>query len=138
MKLTVFILFVTSFSAAHILHAQSSLSGKVTDKTSQQPIPFASIYIPDLHVFTTSDSSGNYHFEKLPSATYQVQINALGFKIFSKVITVSGASIGNFELDESTTELAEVVVTGSTKAIEIKKSPISIASVNKQYLTTNL
>ncbi|HLZ16171.1 MAG TPA: TonB-dependent receptor, partial [Cyclobacteriaceae bacterium] len=72
------------------------------------------------------------------SATYQVQINALGFKAFSKVITINGASIGDFELDESTTELAEVVVTGSSKAIEIKRSPVSIASVNKQYLTTNL
>ncbi|HLZ17498.1 MAG TPA: carboxypeptidase-like regulatory domain-containing protein, partial [Cyclobacteriaceae bacterium] len=138
MKLIRIILFVVSFYAANILHAQSSLSGKVTDKTNRQPIPYVTISIPDLHVLTSSDSSGNYHFEKLPSATYQVQINALGFKTFFRVITISGASIGNFELDESTTELAEVVVTGSSKAIEIRKSPVSIASVNKQYLTANL
>src|SRR5260221_4758856 len=137
MKLNHTILFFISFYAANILHA-SSLSGKVTDKTNQQPIPYVTISIPDLHVFTTSDSLGNYHFEKIPSATYQLQISALGFKTFSKVITVNGATIGNFELDESATELAEVVVTGSSKAIEIKKSPISIASVNKEYLTTNL
>src|SRR5258706_8010476 len=107
MKLNHTILFFISFYAANILHA-SSLSGKVTDKTNQQPIPYVTIYIPDLHVFKTTDSIGNYHFEKLPSATYQVQINALGFKTFFKVITISGATIGNFELDESTTELAEV------------------------------
>ncbi len=132
------ILFIISFYAANILSAQSSLSGKITDKTNQQPIPYVTISIPDLHVLTTSDSSGNYRFEKLPSATYQVQINALGFKTFSRVVTIDGASIGNFELDESATELAEIVVTGSSKAIEIRKSPVSIASVNKQYLTTNL
>ena len=132
------VLFIISFCTANLLHAQSSLSGKVTDKTTQQPLPYVTISIPDLHAYTSSDSSGNYHFAKLPAATYQIQINAVGFKTFSKVITINAASIENFELDESTTELAEVVVTGSSKAIEIRRSPISIASVNKQYLTTNL
>lgn len=129
------------FGLLHMVNtslAQSSLSGKITDKTNQQAIPYAAISIPDLHVHTTSDSAGKYHFEKLPAATYQVQISTLGYKTFSKVITVKGATVINFELDESTTELAEVVVTGSSKAIEIKQSPVSIASVNKQYLTTNL
>ncbi|MFX7167347.1 TonB-dependent receptor plug domain-containing protein, partial [Acinetobacter baumannii] len=44
----------------------------------------------------------------------------------------------NFELDKSTTELTEVVVTGSSKATQIKKSPLPIVSINKEYLTTNL
>jgi iron complex outermembrane receptor protein len=132
------ILFVISFCAATALYAQGSLSGKVTDKTTRQPVPYATVFLPDLHVFTTCDSAGRYHLEKLPSASYQIQIDALGFKTFSRVITIGGSTIANFELDESATELAEIVVTGSSKAVEIKKSPISIASVNKQYLTTNL
>jgi iron complex outermembrane receptor protein len=138
MKSIPIILLIIPFCAANTLHAQSSLSGKITDKTDRQPIPNATIAIPDLHLFITSDSLGGYHLEKIPAATYQVQVNMLGFKSFSKVINISGATIGNFELDESTTELAEVVVTGSSKAIEIKKTPISIVSVSKQYLTTNL
>ncbi len=132
------ILFLLSFFAANLLHAQSSLSGKVTDKARQEPLPYVTVYIPDLHMFTSTDSSGYYHFEKLPAATYRIQINVLGFKPFSGVVTVGGVSVKNFELDESTTELAEVVITGSSKAIEIKQSPVSIASVNNQYLTANL
>jgi iron complex outermembrane receptor protein len=138
MNLRYTIFFFLSCCAAHVLRAQNSLSGKVTDKVSHEPLPFVTLYIPDLHVFTSADSSGNYRFEKLPAATYQIQINVLGFMPFSGTVTVNGASIRNFELDESTTELAEVVITGSSKAIEIKQSPISITSVNKQYLTANL
>src|SRR5436190_184377 len=138
MKPCQIVIYFISLGVANTLQAQSSLSGKITDKTDKQPIPYATIAIPDLHMFTTADSIGNYHLEKIPAATYQVQVDMLGFKTFSKVITISGASTANFELDESTTELAEVVVTGSSKAIEIKKTPISIASVNAQYLTTNL
>jgi len=134
-----FTLITLSFwLSAAVVSAQSSLSGHITDKSNRQPVPFAAIAIPDLHMYATSDSLGRYHFEKLPAATYQVQISTLGYKVFSKVITVKGVMVMDFELDESTTELAEVVVTGSSKAIEIKLSPVSIASVNKQYLATNL
>jgi iron complex outermembrane receptor protein len=131
---------VIFFSVLHVqaVIAQSSLSGTITDKANRQPIPYAAIAIPDLHVHDTADSLGRYHFEKLPAATYQVEISTLGYKTFSRVITVKGTMTINFELDESATELAEVVVTGSSKAIEIKLSPVSIASVNKQYLTANL
>ncbi|HWA33891.1 MAG TPA: TonB-dependent receptor [Cyclobacteriaceae bacterium] len=132
------VLLVLVCIAANIAHAQNTLSGKVTDKASGESLPYVSIYIPDLHVFTTTDSTGNYHFEKLPAATYRLQIDVLGFKPFSGVVTINGATVKNFELDESTTELAEVVITGSSKAIEIRQSPISIASVNKQYLTSNI
>lgn len=134
-----FILITLAFCLSPALaNAQSSLSGHITDKDNRQPIPFAAIAIPDLHLYATSDSLGRYHFDKLPAATYQLQISTLGYKTFSKVITVKGTMVMDFELDESTTELAEVVVTGSSKAIEIKLSPVSIASVNKQYLTSNL
>ncbi len=138
MKLNSIFSFIIFFYSSNTLVAQNSLSGKITDEETKQAMPYASISIPDLHAYTTSDSLGNYHFEKLPKATYQVQISAVGYKTFSKVISVSDVSVINFELNQSTTELAEVVVTGSSKATEIKKSPLSIASVNKQYLTTNL
>lgn len=130
-------LLILILVSANLL-AQTSLSGKITDKETRQPLPYASIAIPDLHAFAISDSLGNFHFEKIPQASYQVQISAVGYQMFSSMISVSNATVINFELSQSTTELAEVVVTGSSKAVEIKKSPISIASVNQQYLTTNL
>ena len=44
----------------------------------------------------------------------------------------------NFSLTESITEEMEVVVTGSSKATSIRRNPIPIVSVNKQYLQQNL
>ena len=78
MKLNSIISFIILFYSSNILHAQNSLSGKITDKETNQPMPYVSISIPDLHAFTISDSLGNYHFEKLPKATYQLQISAVG------------------------------------------------------------
>lgn len=137
MKLRSIVLYIILLYSI-VGQAQHTLSGKIRDKETKQGMPFASIAIPDLHAYALSDSLGNYYFDKLPAATYQVQISAIGYQTYSRVISVSSATQIDFELSQSTTELAEVVVTGSSKATEIKKSPVSIVSVNRQYLTTNL
>lgn len=132
--ITIVVLFITTQS----LYAQNTLSGKITDKNSKQALPYTTISIVDLHATVLADSLGNYHFTSVPSASYEIQISALSYKAFSKIISINGTSIYNFELDKSSTELAEVVVTGSSKATQIKKSPLPIVSINKEYLTSNL
>lgn len=131
-------LLLLFFFTAQITFAQNSLSGKITSKETKQPLRYATVTIPDLHALATADSLGNFKFEKIPAATYQVQVNTLGYKTFSGTISVQGTTVINFELSESATELAEVVVTGSSKAMEIKKSPMSIVSINQQYLNTTI
>lgn len=138
MKFKFIVSIILLFISTQSIYAQNTLSGKVTDKSTKQPLPYTTIAIADLHTSILTDSLGNYSFKKIPSASYEIQISALGYKAFSKIITIKGTSISNFELDKSTTELTEVVVTGSSKATQIKKSPLPIVSINKEYLTTNL
>lgn len=133
-----FILFIILLISSSAARSQSSLAGKITDKVSGHPLAYATVSILDLHALSTADSVGNYFFDKIPAASYQVQVNALGYKTFSGLVTVQGATVVNFELDESATELDEIVVTGSSKAMEIKKSPLSLVSINRNYLTTTL
>ena len=111
-----------------LANAQSSLSGRVIDRQTRQAMPYVAVSVPDLHMVAMTDSLGNYHFTKLPAATYQVEISALGFKTFSRSVAVNGPTAVDFELDESATELAEVVVTGSSKAVEIRKSRITVTN----------
>ena len=46
----------------YILHAQHTLSGKVTD-TNNKPLIGADIYAPKLHKGTVTDMDGNYTFK---------------------------------------------------------------------------
>jgi iron complex outermembrane receptor protein len=55
-----------------------SLSGKVIDSASGQPIGGASIYIADLKLGALANEAGNYHFANLPSGTYLVEAHAIG------------------------------------------------------------
>ena len=44
----------------------------------------------------------------------------------------------DFQLEENYTEASEVVVTGLSKATQIKRSPVPIVSVSHDYLVSNL
>jgi iron complex outermembrane recepter protein len=119
-----------------------SLSGKVLDSATNSPIPSATIYISDLKLGATTDESGNYHFANLPSGTYLVEAHAIGHSTQIKNITVSEKALLDFNLGLQYTEESPVVITGLSKATQIKRSPVPIVTMNHTaimgVLSTNI
>ena len=62
--------------------AQFSISGKITDKQSGQPLGRAGIYLDNSFVLTQSDLSGNYFLKNLKAGKYAIRITYLGYKSF--------------------------------------------------------
>ena len=119
-------------------YAQNSLSGKVMDVTTNTPISNAKITITDLHNSTQTDALGNYKFTDIPASQYVIVTTVPSYKAYSQTVSVKGETTADFNLDKSSTEIAEVVITGSSKATQIKRSPLPIVSINQAYLKTNL
>lgn len=119
-------------------YSQNTLSGKIVDLATNKPIANAKVTIVDLHKSTQTDEMGNYHFSDLPAATYVVETNVKNYKSYSKNVNIQGETTADFNLDKSETEIAEIVITGSSKATQIKKSPLAIVSINKTDIVTNL
>ncbi len=139
MKLKIIYTIIIFFILNNTLFAQvNSLSGKIIDKETKEAISFAYINIPDLHATVQTDINGNYKFIKLPAAAYNINVSYVGYKIKSVLINVKGETNFDIELDKSNTELSEVIITGTSKATEIKKSPLPVVTINNEYLTTNL
>ncbi|KAA9038590.1 TonB-dependent receptor [Ginsengibacter hankyongi] len=115
-----------------------SLSGKITDKNSAQPLQGATIYIPDLKTGTTSDANGNYTLHNIPIGTYLVQAGFIGYKNNIKTVSINENTTLDFAMEISVTEENEIVVTGTSRATTIKRNPIPIVSISKQYLQQNL
>lgn len=115
-----------------------SLSGTVTEKAKGTPVPGASVYIPDLKLGVIADSVGHYNFKSIPSGSYLVEIHSVGFKILTKNVNINGSTVVNFELTDEFMEESPVVVTGLSKATQIKRSPVPIIAVNHDYINTNL
>ena len=120
------------------LPGNGSLSGKISDKTKGNPLPGASVYIPDLKLGAIADSNGHYQFNTLPTGTYLVEVHSIGYKTLTENILVGQSTIINFQLMDEFFEESPVVVTGLSKATQIKRSPVPIVAVNHDYISTNL
>ncbi len=134
---------ITGFLVGNLCFAAAvpgtaSLSGQITDTKTGKPLAGATILIPDLKLGMAADVNGRYNFKSLPSGTFLVEIKFEGYKSIAKNILLKDLVTEDFKLEESATEISEVVITGSSKATQIKRDPVPILSINKEYLVTNL
>ncbi|MEO5892094.1 MAG: TonB-dependent receptor [Ferruginibacter sp.] len=145
--LFIFITFFTAIRAQDTLVRTTSkrsalltgrLSGKIFDKKGNAALAGATIYIPDLKIGVIADTSGNYVFKTLPPGTYLVEAHFTGFKTLTRNVTVSTSAVENFELEDNIVEESAVVVTGLSKATQIKRSPIPVVSVSHAYMLRTL
>ena len=123
----------------HLLFANTppvlgTLTGTVTDKADGKPIAGATISIPDLHTGATTDSSGKFSISVASKGMHLVQISYVGYGTFNRNVDFNLTSHLDVQLSLSTIEAGEVVVTGVSKATEIKRAPIPIVAVGKSYM----
>jgi iron complex outermembrane recepter protein len=122
----------------HLVGITGSLSGKVAEKKGGSPLPAATVYIADLKIGAVADSNGHYFFKSLPSGTYLVEVRNVGFKSITRNVVINGDVVENFELTDNAVEESVVVVTGLSKATQVKHSPIPIVAVTHDYLIRNM
>src|SRR5450755_3078018 len=115
-----------------------SLSGIVLDSATGKGIAGASVYIADLKLGALANESGNYRFANLPTGSYLVEAHAIGHSAQIKNVTVSDKAVLDFNLSLQYTEESPVVITGLSKATQIKRSPVPIVTMNHAALVTNL
>src|SRR6201988_1762185 len=112
------LLVIITLVCMHGIHAQNTLKGFVRDKQSSEALPGAVIYFPDLKNGTASKTDGSYEISNLPKTKTIIQL-----------IDLAAVSELPIMLEQSVLESNEVVVTGVSKATEIKRSPIPIMSI---------
>ncbi|HEY0610457.1 MAG TPA: TonB-dependent receptor, partial [Chitinophaga sp.] len=116
----------------------NSLKGKITDKNSHNPLPGATIYLPDLHVGASADAQGNYTIKNLPKGRFVVEIHYIGYAAYTASININGATSQDFELSETLIEKNEVVVTGVNLATNVKQNPAPISVIRRDYLDQHI
>ena len=132
-------LFLTSFAAFSKDAAEGNgntgvLSGTITDKADSSAIVAATVYIPDLRIGINTDENGKYIIKDLPKGVYLVQINNVGYATVNQKVSITENAVLNIQLKSSTIEAGEVVITGVSKATEIKRDPVPMIAVGKAML----
>lgn len=85
------------------------INGLVSNKVNGEPIANAVIRIPQKNIVITTDNNGFYKI-KLPYGKYSVEIVSMGYKKTRHNIMVYNNGVVDFVINESITELNEIVV----------------------------
>jgi len=117
---------------------KGTLTGKVTDKATSQPIPGATVYIAELKSGASTNADGIYSITNLPQIKILVQVKSLGYKTQLETVDLALITEKNFELEPAITEVNEIVITGMSKNTEIKRSPVPIVVIDQKFLQQNL
>ncbi len=123
-------LFATSYAG---LSQKITVSGKVIDKETKEPLPFASIGLKGKSIGTITNLQGEFDFH-IPNELRNdlLTINMLGYKTFNAPVwTLLDVNPLVIEMDKSPFVLDEVVISDSLSGGEILQ--IALSRVEQNY-----
>ncbi len=111
------ILIVFAFSA---YAQQESIKGKIVTADGD-PAAYVTVGLKERATVSTTNTKGEYTFQKVRSGTYTIRVSAIGLRAAEKTVTVTEGqtSYVDFTLSESSDQLKEVVVSGNKKKYKI-------------------
>ncbi|MFD0990901.1 TonB-dependent receptor domain-containing protein [Mariniflexile jejuense] len=98
------------FLAIANLYAQNSIKGNVIDANTNQGIPFANIYFSELEKGTSSNETGYFSLENLPSGNHKIIISVLGYETKSLNLFIPNTNNLTISLTPSAIEMQAVIV----------------------------
>lgn len=120
-----------------VAYSQINLSGSVFDKNTSEGLAGAAVYIPELKRGTIANGDGKFSFEKLPAGSYLLNIKYVGYASQNVTVKLTHDTTLSIFLSATAAELNDVVVTGVSKATEVRESPVAITLVNQTDLLGN-
>ncbi len=74
----------------------SSLSGKVIDAKTKEPLPGAVVYLANTVIGTSANADGSFELTKIPPGKYDLSVSMIGYKSVSQPIIFSGNSVYDY------------------------------------------
>ncbi|MFC7666916.1 carboxypeptidase-like regulatory domain-containing protein [Hymenobacter humi] len=90
--------------------AQVKLTGQVRDARTQQPLPFASVFLANTTHGTATDSTGHFTLAGFPGGQYEVVVSYVGYELYKKTLDLQGSTLLPPIGLQPAAQLSEVVV----------------------------
>lgn len=126
-KTLLFILL--SFSVLCFSQQKYTLSGTISEASSNETLIGVTIAIPELRTGVTTNEYGFYSLT-IPQGEYQIQISYLGFEDIIQKIALTNNQKINFQLVEEAQQLEEVVVTDDIEKMDIRTPQMSVNTMS--------
>ena len=127
-----FLLLLPLFASAQI-----KIKGRVNANNQQGQVIGANVYFHELKKGAISAEDGTYEISNLPKGLFIIQVKYIGYEQIIKSINLTRDTLIDFNLKETIFEMHEIVTTGIGHSTELKLSPVSIKSIDKNYLNVH-
>ncbi|HLZ15759.1 MAG TPA: carboxypeptidase-like regulatory domain-containing protein, partial [Cyclobacteriaceae bacterium] len=106
------LLLLLLFSETARAQLQSSISGRVIDAKTKEPLPGAVIFLAHTSIGVSADNNGFFILDRIPPGKYDLTATMLGYKLWSGATPFSKDSIHSYvvALEPSATLLDSVTV----------------------------
>jgi CarboxypepD_reg-like domain/TonB-dependent Receptor Plug Domain len=115
------------------------IKGRISNKLNNEALPFATVQIVGTEKGAQTDESGNYQLTDLEAKIYKLKVTFVGFKdinIFEIQVTNAKPTELNFEMEEATAGLEEVVIKASPFR-KTEESPVSLRTIGVSEIARN-
>lgn len=136
--LIIVIWIIIGLFLANNAQSQVTLSGRITDQQSNEPLFGVNIFVPELLVGATTDTLGRYKIANLPKRKILLRISYIGYKTMIQTVYPATNLTEDFKMEESPEQMNEVVVTGTSRATDIRRSPIPIVVAESKGINMNV
>jgi hypothetical protein len=138
--ITYCLLLIAYFFTPLSIFAQTGIiKGRISNKLNNEALPFATVQIVGTEKGAQTDESGNYQLTDLEAKIYKLKVTFVGFKdinIFEIQVTNAKPTELNFEMEEATAGLEEVVIKASPFR-KTEESPVSLRTIGVSEIARN-
>ena len=134
--------FLRAQTSASALVNPGSISGKVVDKNSEQPLPYVNISIKLADKIVTggiTQDNGNFSIKNLALETYTVEFLFMGYKKETRTITLNATTknvtLNAISLEEEAVQLKGVEIVGERSTI-IQKIDRKVINIGKDLIAS--
>lgn len=113
---------------------KNAISGHVFEYGSHDAIPFATIFVVETADGVMAGDGGEFFIENLSDGTYTLRVQCMGYANKEVKIEVKGHELEHIdiELDASSVQLDDVVVSASRNAVRRCEAPVVVNILNQQ------
>ena len=118
--------------------AVGTITGRVTDSRSGQPLASVQIYIEGMDIGTLTQQNGRYLLQGVPAGTHTVTAERIGYRTQTEEVTVGDAAtvVQDFAVVEEALQLDQVIVTGTPGGTQRRAIGNSVGRVEAAEITS--
>ena len=132
--ITFLIIAPSTSSAQNTRTARATITGRVIDANTHEPLAGASIFFPDLKIGVVANAEGKFSLKNVPFGKVLMEVSFLGFSSILETIEIDGNVQKDFTLTSSFIETEAVTVTGVSAATSVRRTPVSVTIIKKDEL----